>query len=1056
MCMKLKINVKKIANRIVLLFLMFFSFGYLEAQSKISGTVKDAAGFGIPGVSVTQKGTNNGANTDIDGNYSINMQDKGQSILVFTSIGFIRVEEPLKGRTVIDALLEEDNQELSEVTVIGYGTQKKKLTTGAISSLKTESFTERPISRVDQGLIGQLAGVTVKQTSGMPGQPLSIQIRGAGSITAGNEPLYVVDGFPIATEGTNSNGGFSNGSPLDNMNPNDIASIEVLKDAAAAAIYGSRASNGVVLITTKKGKLGKTKFTFNTYGGINKEANRVDMLDSQQWIDRAKVMIDAQWAASGIPGASANQSMAERIAAYNMRNPTAPLDQTNTRYFTYIYDERWDIPGHPGLDYIDWQDKVFRTGEFSNYQLSASGATDAVNYYVSANYQKNKGYIVGTDYTLFSARANVDIKLSDKFKMGINLAPSYSIRNDPGVEGKDNTLFKALTATPVFESAPNAAGEQYTTRYAWGSSTTNMLNALARTGRNSMYRSLVSSYASYDIIKGLNLKSTINFDNSDNTFEGYTPNDILISIRGSYNTYRRQNIVNENTLNFTKSIGDHNFNILLGQSFSSYEITRSNLSSGNLYTNSSIETLPSGSLGSTNAEKSTLLSYFGRLQYDYKEKYLLSSSIRTDGSSKFGIDRRWGTFYSLALGWRIKKEAFMENVNWLNDLKLRASLGTNGSNNIGSYASYSTLGSNNYSIGGGAAIGQGVSGIPNPELHWEQSKSIDFGLDFTILNNRVSGTFETYRKNNSDLLLRVPVPGSSGFNSYLTNVGEVQNQGWEFELNTVNVNAKDFQWKTSLNLSHNENKVLALGPGQSKIEISNSFDGGVPFVKLEVGKPMYTIFALQQDGVVTQADIDKGGTTIGGKALVLGDPKYIDQNGDGKINSEDRTDVGNPTPKYTWGITNNFKYKDFDLSVLVQGQNGGTVYGLTGRAIDRTGMGSVENSLDVDTATRGNWKTNFGYQANTDWLYKSDYISVRSISLGYSLKEAVKSIKRVDNARIYISGENLFYWNKYKVGFNPEAANTSGSSNSDFAVPVDYGGAPLAKSVVLGLNINFN
>ncbi|WP_100433131.1 SusC/RagA family TonB-linked outer membrane protein [Flavobacterium sp. 1] len=1054
--MELKFNCQKSASKIVLLFFMFFSFGYIGAQSKIKGTVKDVAGLGIPGVSVTQKGTKNMVGTDMDGNYSIDLKDNGQHVLVFTSIGFKRVEESVQGRTTINVALAEDNQVLEEVTVIGYGTQKKKLTTGAMSSLKTESFTERPISRVDQGLIGQVAGVRVKTTSGLPGQPFSVEIRGGGSITAGNEPLYVLDGFPIYTEPSNANGGFSNGSPLDNINPNDIASVEVLKDAAAASIYGSRAANGVVLITTKKGKLGKTKFSFNTYGGINKEANRVDMLSSQQWIDRSKVMLDAQWAASGISGASASQTMPERIATYNLTNPTTPLNPTNTKYYSYIYDARWDIPGHPGLDYIDWQDKVFQTGEFTNCQFTASGATDAVNYYVSANYQKNTGYIVGTDYTVFSARANVDIKLSDNFKMGINLAPSYSIKNDPGVEGKDNTLFKALTATPVFESTSNAAGEKYTTRYAWGSSTTNMLNALNRTGKNSMYRNLISTYATYQFVKGLTWKSTINFDNSDNTFEGYTPNDVISSIRGTYNTYRRQNIVNENTLNYDKSLGNHNFNVLLGQSFNSYEIMKSTLTSGALYNSSSIETLPAGSIGSTSGEKNTLLSYFARLQYNYKEKYLLSSSIRSDGSSKFGSERRWGTFYSLALGWRIKKEAFLDNVDWLSDLKLRTSLGTNGSNNIGSYAWRSTLATYNYSIGGAAAIGQGVSGIANPELHWEESKSIDFGLDFSFLKNRISGTFEVYRKDNSDLLLRVPVPTASGFPSYLTNIGEVQNQGWEFEINTVNITAKDFQWKTSANISHNENKVLALGPDQTKIEISNGFDGGVPFIKLEVGKPMYTIFGLQQNGVVTQADIDKGGTTIGGKSLVLGDPRYIDQNADGKINSVDRVDLGNPTPKFTWGITNDFKYKDLDLSILVQGQNGGTVYGLTGRAIDRTGMGQVENSLDVDPAVRGNWRTTFGYQANSDWLYKSDYISVRSISVGYNLKEAVKNIKRIDNIRLYVTGENIFYRNKYKVGFNPEAINTSGSSNNDFAVPVDYGGTPLAKSVVLGVNINFN
>lgn len=1041
-----------------LLFMAMFALlqatGYSQ-NKEVTGTVTDPAKLSIPGVNVLVKGTNRGVSTDFDGKYKISVSP-GET-LVFSFVGFIKKEQKVGASNTYNISLDAESSVLNEVTVIGYGTQKKKLVTGAISGIKTENFTERPISRVDQGLVGQIAGVRVKQTTGLPGQPFSIEIRGAGSITAGNEPLYVIDGFPISTEGTNVNGGFSNGSPLDNMNPNDIASVEVLKDAAASSIYGSRAANGVVLITTKKGKKGKTKFTFNTYGGINREANRVDMLSSEQWIDRAKTMIDAQWVGSGIAGASASQTTAERIAAYNSVNPSAPLTTSNTRYFTYLYDERWDIPGHPGLDYIDWQDKVFRTGEFSNYQLSASGATDVVNYYVSANYQKNTGYMIGTDYTLFSARANIDFKLSESFKIGINLAPSYSIKNDPGVEGKDNTLFKALTATPVFESAANAAGEKYTTRYAWGSSTTNMLNALARTGKNSMYRNIVSTYADYKFANAFTLKSTLNFDNSDNTFESYTPNDVQASIRGAYNTYRRLNIVNENTLNYNKSIGDdHNFNVLLGESFSSYKITRSSLASGGLYNSSTIETLPTGSLGSTNAEKNTLLSYFARLQYDFKEKYLFSASIRSDGSSKFGSDKRWGSFYSLSLGWRVKQESFLQNVDWLNEFKLRASTGTNGSNNIGSYSSYSTLGSYNYVVGGAVGIGQGVNSISNPSLHWEQSKSIDFGLDFSVIQNRISGTFEVYRKNNSDLLLRLPIPAASGFTSYLTNVGEVQNQGWEFELNTVNVKTDNFEWRTSANISHNENKVLALGPDQTKIEISNAFDGGVPFIKLEVGKPMYTIFALQQNGVVTQADIDKGGTTLGGNKLVLGDPRYIDQNGDAKINSEDRVDVGNPTPKYTWGITNNFKYKDFDLSVLVQGQNGGTVYGLTGRAIDRTGMGSVENSLDVNPAVRGNWKTSFGYQANTDWLYSSDYVSIRSISIGYNLREAVKSLTRIDNARLYVTGENWFYWNKYKVGFNPEAVNTSGSSNNDFAVPVDYGGAPLAKSIVLGLNINFN
>jgi TonB-linked SusC/RagA family outer membrane protein len=1037
----------------IILYTLMCTSGFAQ-EKNVTGTVNDPSNLPIPGVNVFVKGTKKGVMTDIDGKYGITAA-AGET-LVFSFLGFKTTEQKIGNASFYSISLESDNATLNEVVVVGYGTQKKKLTTGSLSSIKTDNFVERPISRLDQGMIGQIAGVRVKQTTGLPGQPFSIEIRGAGSISAGNEPLYVVDGFPIHTEGGNSSGGFSNGSPLDNMNPNDIASVEVLKDAAAAAIYGSRASNGVVLITTKRGKTGKATFTFNTYSGISKEAKRVDVLDGEQWVTRAKSFIDDQWVASGIAGATATQTIAERTALYDSKFPATPLVPSNTKYTTYLYDARWDMPGHPGLDYINWQDKIFRTGEFNNYQLSASGATDAVNYYVSASYQKNKGYIIGTDYTLFSARANIDIKLSDNIKVGFNLAPSYSIKDDPGVEGKDNTLNKALGATPVFESTANDAGEKYTVKYAWGSTTTSMLNLLERQGKNSMYRNLISSYLSYKIIDGLTFKGTINFDNSDNATENYTPGNKLTDIRGAYNTYRRQNIVNENTLNYVKSFKEHSFNVLVGQSFSSYQMTRSSLSSGTLYNSFSIETLPTGSTGSTNSEKNTLLSYFGRLQYDYKEKYLMSVSVRRDGSSKFGFQQRWGVFPSLSLGWRVKQEDFMKKVDWLDDLKLRASAGVNGSNNIGNYAAFSTLASYNYTLGGAIALGQGVGSIPNPLLHWEQSKSIDFGVDFSLLRNRISGTFEVYRKENSDLLLQVPVPGASGFTSYLSNVGKVRNQGWEFELNTINVAGKDFQWKTSANISHNENKVLALGPDQQKIEIAASSLSGVPFVKLEVGKPMYTLFTIVQDGVVTQADIDNGGTTIGGNKLVLGDPRYVDQNGDKKITADDRVDVGNPTPKFTWGITNTFKYKAFDLNVLVQGQNGGTVYGLIGRSINRTGMSAGENNLDVDPAVRGNWRTSFGYQANTDWLYKSDYVSIRSITLGYDLSKAVKALSRIDKARLYLSAENWFYWDKYKVGFNPEAVNTSAGSDSRFPLPVDYGGAPLAKSLVLGLNINFN
>ncbi|MFV0565997.1 MAG: SusC/RagA family TonB-linked outer membrane protein [Flavobacteriaceae bacterium] len=1034
--------------------IVFMLFGmFAMAQEKnVTGQVKDVGGVPLPGVNVIVKSTTRGAQTDFDGNFNINAA-QGE-VLVFSYVGMKTVEMAVDAKLVYSVVLEEDSAQLEEVVIVGYGTQKKVMTTGALSSIKTENFVERPISRVDQGLIGQIAGVRVKQTTGMPGQPFSINIRGTGSISAGNEPLYVIDGFPIHTEGASSSGGFANGSPLDNINPNDIASIEVLKDAAAAAIYGSRASNGVVLVTTKKGRMGKPKFTLNMYSGVSKEVKRVDMLSAEQWIERAKIMIDNQWEASGIPGASAGQTVDERRALYNLnRDPDLGADEFNTGY---MYDPRWDMPGHPGLDYINWQDLIFRTGEFNSYQLSASGATEKANYYISTNYTKNKGYIIGTDYALYSARANVDLNISERLKIGINIAPSYSVRNDPGVEGKDQILHRTTGATPVFESSSNENGEKYTTRYAWGSSTTNQLPLLNRIGRNSMFRNLLSSYLSYNVIDGLTLKSTVNFDNSDNTNEVYRPADNLSSIRGNYNTYRRQNFVNENTITYDTSIkDDHNFTLLAGQSYNTYKITKSYLSSGNLYNSYTIQTLPDGSTGSTNAEKNVQISYFGRLQYNFREKYILSASLRRDGSSKFGYEQRWGTFPSLSLGWRVTEEGFMKNADWLSALKLRGSWGVNGSNNIGNYAAFSTLGSYNYTLGGSTSFGQGVSGIPNPLLHWEESESTDVGIDFGLFKNRLTGVFDYYRKVNSDLLLQVPALAASGFTSYLSNIGEVENKGWEFELSSINITNENFEWRTTANISHNKNKVLALGPDQDKIEINSSWGGGVPFYKLEVGKPMYTIFTVVQDGVVTQADIDAGGTTWGGRALVLGDPRYVDQNNDGKITVDDRVDVGNPAPKYTWGITNTFKYKNFDLNILVEGQNGGHVYGLLGRALNRTGMGANENTLDVDPAVRGNWKTNFGYVPNTDWLYKSDYVSVRNITLGYNLSKALESLNAIDHARLYITLENWFYKDKYDGGFNPEATNVSGSSDGRYPVPADYGGAPLSRSLVVGLNINF-
>jgi len=1027
---------------LVCLFALLLPAMVTAQVRQITGKVKDDSGNSVADATVSVRGTEIRTKSGSDGSFSLNVPSLLKKVEIeFSHINFSSKMVVAEGNDVTVSLTKQSKQ-LDDVIVVGYGTQKKRNITGAVSTYNADNLDERPVQRVDQALIGQMAGVQVKQTTGALGKPFSINIRGTGSMSASNEPLYVVDGFPLTTESVNSAGNFDNGSPLDNINPNDIETIQVLKDAAAAAIYGSRASNGVVLITTKKGKRGKNQISFNAYTGITSVAKKVDLLNAEQWIARDKEYIDAAWVASGT-GRTANQTNAEKRAILGL----AP-GVYNT---SLMYDDRWDLPGHPGLDYIDWQDKIFQTGNFQNYQLTASGGNEKVRYYVSGTHQNNTGYVQNMTYKTYSARANVDVNLTKNMRFGINISPSYSIKQDPGIEGKDNTLHKIVSMAPVQESANLGPDGRYTTRYLWAGSAADETGRFDRTGDASLFRTLASAYFEVEFVKGLTAKATFNFDNADNVSKSYIPSTTsLSSISGSYSSYRKQNFVNENTLNYVHSFKKHNINAIAGYSYNNYKIDKVSLSSGANYTNFSNTTLPTGSTGTTNEARAVLISYFGRLQYDYDGKYLASVSIRRDGSSRFGSEHRYGTFPSFSAGWRISQENFFR-VKPINDLKLRYSYGANGNNSIGNYSWLATLGSFNYNFGGAVVLGSGVNGVTNPDLHWESSYTNNFGIDATLFNNRITTSFDYYVKTNKDLLLYIPSLSLSGNTTYLTNIGEVRNRGWEWEVNTRNIVRSKFQWNTSLNLSQNENELLKLDGQQTKIEITPGF-GEVPYSIMQVGLPINAIYVVRQDGVLSQADIDKGYPMFGTQKV--GDPRYVDLNGDGKITAADRDFVGRPSAKYIWGVTNTFKYKNFDLSILVQGQNGGYVYSLFGRAMNLTGMSNTQNALDVDVKTRGNYKTSFGSIVNTDWLYKSDYVSVRTINLGYNLKPHFKTAF-VTAARVYVTAENIFYRDKYKGGYNPEATNANLSGESNYPSPGDYGGLPLSKSFVLGVNFTF-
>lgn len=1058
-------------------FLLLFPLFIFAQQRQIKGTVTDESGALVADVTVTLKGTATKAKTDATGTFTISAPAGKPVQLVFSHLSFAEKTITITGNDG-SVSLEKTSKQLDEVVVVGYGTQKRGNVTGAVSTLKNDILDERPITRVDQALVGQMAGVTVKQTTGAPGKAFSIQVRGSGSISGGNEPLYVIDGFPLSVNSSNTtNGSFSTGNPLDNINPNDIETIQVLKDAAAAAIYGSRASNGVVLITTKRGQAGKAKISVNTYAGYNQAQKKLKMMNGQEWIDQATEVINAQYVAA-FAGATANDDQATRLAknggAFNAN---------------YILDPRWTMPGHPGLEFVDWQDAIERKGQMQNYEVSASGGTDAVKYFISGNYANQESFVIDAGYKAYSLRANVEFTASKNLKFGVNIAPTYSVTQDPspGVDGKDAIFHQALSLAPVQEDTmglfPNIGRMG---QYVYSSTLNSPMGKLVyNVGTTKRYRTLGSLYGEYQIIKGLSFRTSVNLDNTDNIANTYVPytttgtqaartftgaNNLLSATTGTYNSYRRQTFVNENTLTYNTVINNvHSLNILAGYSYNLDRLDRVTMSSNGGYTSAVIQTLNAAAAvtGNTTSTQSVLLSAFSRVQYGYKDKYLLSASIRRDGSSRFGINDQYGIFPSVSAAWVVSKEKFMATIPTISYLKIRGSYGVNGNNNLpNDYAPIPTIGSAGYIFGSTqvAGIGQSPNVLANPDLKWERSQTYDFGIDFGILNNRITGSFDYYNKLNTDLLLNVQVPEATGFQTYLSNVGSVRNIGQELEITSHNIIGKIFQWNTSITVTHNGNKIVSLAPGQTQIIVPNSLT--VTDQILRVGEALNSIYVLKVTGFLTADDIAKGVARYG-TAEQPGDFKFQDTNGDGVISEADKVIVGHPNPDYTYGITNTFRYKDFDLTVLVNGQSGGSIYSELGRAISRPGQGRSDNHPEsfvnrwYSPTNQGEGRFGKAYStynnpitSATDWLYSSDYIRVRNITFGYNMKSLIKT-SAIQGMRLYLTLENFFGHDKYVNGLNPEAANTAISSSSSFPEAGDYGSMPLAKSFVIGLNITF-
>lgn len=1041
------------------------------AQGDPSGKVVDSNGEPIIGASVIVKGTVIGVMTDVDGNFTIKAQNG--ATLEVSCIGYVtKTVAAAPGLTVV---LEDDTKMLEETVVIGYGSVKKTDLTSAVASMDSKAIQDRPLARAEQALQGQLAGVSVQVISAEPGADPQIRVRGAASISAGNEPLYVIDGVPQ--------------SSMTGLNPNDIANIEVLKDAASAAIYGSRGSNGVVIVTTKSGQKGAPKVTFTANAGVSTLEKRMDVFSAVEWMEFAVRCMDATYLAMYPQGSIADDN-ATRMKNLGLTGPQRTGGNAvnfDDRWFKYLSPEMQASHTYydngQELSLLDWQSYAYSPAAQQNYNVSISGATETTKYMFSLGYLDQDGLSPASNYKRLNLRTNVESKLNNWLKVGLNLAPSFVINTGAGQgNGKDSRAHHVLTSPPVSETGVGYDTQYYpNVNYLWGGSGMRPKKYYEETAaHNHTMRLQASSFLRANPFEGFQVEASASatYANSNtNTFEANTMTNANWTLpEGSKSKAKHTTDYSINTLlqivaNYDRTFGKHNVSAMLG---ASSEVGNIGFGTTQEYTNMPNDVITGTFVGSNSTTSPTvkssnvtektntkLLSMFGRLSYSYDNRYMISASLRRDGYSRFGSQNKWGWFPSVSGGWNIANEGFFKDadLDWWNTFKLRASYGQTGNYGIPESAAYSTLTAGTY--GGNLAYYAGAFG--NTGLGWEKTHSTDVAIDLGFFNNRIQASIDWYTKTTTDLLYSVPVPSVFGTTSIYDNLGSVLNNGIELELNTENISTKDFEWSTSFNMSYSKNKVLQLG--------DDTTEGNFVYTKqnynvnqiLRIGAPMYEFYNHKNIGVwMSQAEIDAYKAETGltpkyyGQNVVPGDPKYEDQNGDGNITNDDWTVLGDPAPRFVFGMTNRFSYKNFDASILFTAQAGGYIMGGFGRAVDRAHMGTQQNTLrhwqnawwseeEPGDGTLPYPLTTHSYNIDSRFVYKSDYFRIKNLTLGYTVpfKNFIQSL------RVYASIENLLILDSYYLGYSPEASNQSGFTG------VDYGAYPSARTFSLGVNINF-
>ncbi|MEY4274961.1 MAG: hypothetical protein RL638_1909 [Bacteroidota bacterium] len=1000
------------------LFSMFFvliGIQMLAQDRTVTGRVTASDdGSGIPGASIAVKGTTKGTSTDADGNYKITVS--GSAVLTFSSVGFNSQEVTVGNKSQINIALAADTKALTEVVVVGYGTQKKSQLTGAISSVTSKQITEMPITNLGQAMQGRVAGVDVAQSGSKPGTVPRVLIRGRRSFNAGNDPLYVVDGIPLS-------------SGYEDMNPNDVASMEILKDATATAIYGARGANGVVLITTKRGsKEGKTVISYDSYVG------------STQTLDKIQLFTGAEYA-------EMKRESRRTIGTYKDANgnvvPTGVIDAfADSKLFTAI-----ELDGIAKGRTTDYQDLMVKKGIQQNHAIGVQGGNDKTQFSINAGYFQDKGIIEGLDFTRYSLRVNVDHQVNKVLKVGISSYGMYSLTNGANL----NPYGFLLSQNPLaraFDDAGNLIFQQTDDALL-----TNPLNEIvkgAKVDETKKHRIFNSIYAELQLTK--DLKYRVNFGpdftiSRNGQFNGALTN----AIKGGFPTATTDNRFGfnytlENILTYNKQIKNHNFGITALQS-----MQRDNFEQ---FTQSvmgvPVETQQFFNLGNassiqgigSNLIQWTIASYMARLNYDYKGKYLLTVTARRDGSSRFGENTKWGNFPGVALGWNVHQENFMKSLTWIDELKLRASMAQVGNQGLSPYQTQGLMGRTSYAWNNNAAYGYRPNTIGNADLKWETSTSRNIGADFSLWRGKVSGSLEYYQTNTTDLLLSDQLPTSTGFAAVTRNVGETKNTGVELSLSTINVDAENgFKWSTDFMFYKNTEQIVSLYNG-AKDDVGNRWF---------IGKPLNSYFDYQYAGIWQVAEAAEAKA----KGFSVGQIKVADTNGDGKITADDRVLLGSDVPTWTGGITNRFSYKGFDLSFFIFTRQGQKIVSRFHQ--NSNYLQGRYNQIKVDYWTpnnpnayypRPNFNQEFPAYNTAIMYFDGSFIKVRNINFGYTFPAKTAQKLGLSSLRLYASIQQPFIFSKYRSkenGVDPETSNGN----------VDNNVTPATQVSTFGLNIKF-